>query len=635
MSSWILRILLFVAVMPLTFRLGALEVRNFTYSHLGAAEGLDNQRVFSIKQSGSGAVWWSTMMGVGRYNGLKVKNYRLDRGTPYGHLGGRVIHLTTEEGVIYAFDNRGTIYVFNFMRNEFEQVTSISRKLGHQVGLNDLHVRGDKMYLALHDGVYVMKDTTLTQVMKGAYVNQIVTVEGRLLFCAREGVYDERGKLLLPYNTECGYYDELSSKLWLGGYENGLHVITFGQKGSVATDQFVGRASGSAQVNPIRSICPYDDDTMLIGIDGEGVWQVSRDGRGECALLFDANETEHGVLHGNGVYSIAVDTWKNIIIGTYSGGIDIARPIGSTTAIFRHMANEPQSLSNDNVNAVMSLSDDLVLMGTENGISIYNTKTGQWRHCCQGTVVLSATKMPGGSVLVSTYGKGVYEIDSQANGLPSNYVRSLLKSHDGRIWIATDQGLAFVMPNEPNKVVNVNYCYGLNREYARGAAQNLPDGDIIFGTTTGAIVIHPENVQSIDYTAQLVILGIECDVDQEKLQSEKVYSLLEKGEIHLAYNQRTFEVLFESVNMRNHFDIAYRYQVGQGDLKVIINTHHENMTYCCRFLVSETKKRGFSTFVWDNNAFGSGSEHFGIFDRNKSMKVVADWTLTGIMEGAK
>ena len=72
-------------------------------------------------------------------------------------------------------------------------------------------------------------------------------------------------------------------------------------------------------------------------------------------------------------------------------------------------------------------------------------------------------------------------------------------------------------------------------------------------------------MQSIDYTAQLVILGIECDVDQEKLQSEKVYSLLEKGEIHLAYNQRTFEVLFESVNMRNHFDIAYRYQVGQGD----------------------------------------------------------------------
>ena len=62
---------------------------------------------------------------------------------------------------------------------------------------------------------------------------------------------------------------------------------------------------------------------------------------------------------------------------------------------------------------------------------------------------------------------------------------------------------------------------------------------------------------------------------------------------------------------------------------------HENMTYYCRFLVSETKKRGIATFVWDNNSFGSGPEKFGIFDRNSGMKVKNTWTLQGIMEGAK
>ena len=61
---------------------------------------------------------------------------------------------------------------------------------------------------------------------------------------------------------------------------------------------------------------------------------------------------------------------------------------------------------------------------------------------------------------------------------------------------------------------------------------------------------------------------------------------------------------------------------------------HENMTYYCRFLVSEARKRGFSTFVWDNNAFGNGMEMFGIFDRSHSMKVKAPWILQGIMEGA-
>ena len=207
------------------------------------------------------------------------------------------------------------------------------------------------------------------------------------------------------------YYDELSDKLWLGGYENGLHIVTLGDDNAVTSDVFVSLTGNAQPQNPIRSICPYDDETMLIGIDGEGVFQMRRDGRGSCSQLFDANESEMGVLHGNGIYSIVVDTWKNIVIGSYSGGIDIARPIGSTAAIYRHVRNDIQSLRNDHVNLVTPLSDHLLLMGTDNGISILDTQTGLWQHCCQGTVVLSACQQPDGGLLVSTYGKGIYEID--------------------------------------------------------------------------------------------------------------------------------------------------------------------------------------------------------------------------------
>ena len=680
---------------------GALQVDDFTFFHVGKANGLDNQRIFSVCQTSSGAVWWSTMTGVGRFNGSKVKNYSLDAQTPFSHMGGRVIRLSTDSTAIYAFDNRGSIYRFSPFSGRFDIVTRIPDKIGHDVALNDIRIVGKKLYLALHDGVYLFQDDVLKQILRGPYVNSIVSMHNRLLFCAREGVFDEQGHHLLPYNTETGYYDELSGHLWLGGYENGLHLVTIGQNSTVKNDQFI-RLTGDVQPqNPIRSICPYDDETMLIGVDGEGVYQMRRDGRGSCSLLFDANSSTGGILHGNGVYSIAVDSWKNIIVGTYSGGIDIARPIGSTTAIYHHIPNNQQSLLNNHVNMVMPVSDNLLMMGTDNGISILNTKTGLWQHSCQGVVALGATCLSDGSVLVSTYGKGVYEIDSHANvrhiyttgnsalkddhvyvtlcdkdggywvgslngdllyksaegihyypvhdvqaisqlasgqiavgtafglklitpgsdtikelnyapsgvtdvnpfvthllssglelwiatdgggvyvyhqakhesrqitkehGLPSNYVRSLVKGRDGRIWIATDEGLSFVAPDNPNQVVNVNYCYGLDQEYSRGAAQNLPDGDIIFGTTAGAIVIHPENVQSINYTAKLIILGVNCAVNQEKLQTEDIYTRLQRGELRLSYDQRTFDLLFESVNMRNHFDIAYRYSIDHGDM---------------------------------------------------------------------
>ena len=605
----------------------ALDVRDFSYLHLSKDNGMDNHRVFSICETENGAIWWSTKSGVGRYNGSVVKSYPLDKDTPYGHQGGRVIHLTFSHETLYAFDNRGTIYCFNSILDQFGLRASLSKMMKHDVALNDVYATDEGLYLAMHDGVYLLKDDRLTLLFKSAYVNRIIPMKHRLLFGTRDGLYSHKGRRLLPYNVESGYFDELSDKLWLGSYENGLDIVSMTDNGQILRDDCVS-LEGYTRQNPIRSICPYNDETMLIGIDGQGVYQMNRNGSGQASLLFDANESVHGVLHGNGVYSVLVDQWKNIVVGTYSGGIDIARPIGSTTAVFNHIPNNRQTLLNDHVNMVMPLSENLLLMGTDNGISILDTKTGTWQHCCQGTVVLNACRKPDGGVLVSTYGKGVYDIgphidvrqvlttaggmlkddhvytvffdrdgslwvgslngdllqkkgseliyypihDVQSitqlasgqiavgtafglklitpengrvrdlkyapsgltdinpfvnhlmshglelwiatdgggiyiyhqakrecrqltmkDGLPSNHVSSLITGKDGRIWIATEEGLAYISPDEPSKIVNVNYCYGLNREYTRGAVANLPGGDIIYGTTTGAVIIQNDD----------------------------------------------------------------------------------------------------------------------------------------------
>lgn len=693
-------LLLFLS--PLLTETRAIEVSDFTFSHLGKAEGLESQRIFSVCQTSSGALWWSSKAGVDRYNGAAIRNYLLGGPSTYARQGGRVVHLSTDGKVVYAFDNRGSIYVYQPVQDRFQFLASVSEKMGHEVALNDIHVSPDGLLLAMHDGVYQLRDTTLTAVTKNGYVNSIVQMEDRLLFCGREGVFDQQGRKLLPYNAESGYYDPLHHKLWIGGYENGLHLVTMDKAGNVASEQFV-RLNDHPNQYPIRCIRPYDDTTMLIGIDGLGVYQTPRDGTGQGRPLFDANEAPHAVLHGNGVYSIVVDSWQNIVVGTYSGGIDIARPVGSTTAIFEHMPNNPQSLKNDHVNTVAQLSDHLLLMGTDNGISIWDSRKATWQHLGQGTVVLHLTKMPDGSLLASTYGKGVFRIDAnglvrqaystadgtlrddhvyatfcdrdhrlwmgclsgdlvsvdangqtayypvdnvqtivqlpsgqmavgtafglklvkpgskdvetldyapegvtdvcpfvthlflhdgqlwiatdgggvyiydlktrksrqltKTDGLPSDYVSSLTSDRSGRIWIATEEGLAFVPQTSSARptIVNVNYCYGLDREYTRGAVAPLADGDILYGTTTGALISHPDDLHPINYTAELHILRVSCSNDDSEFFNEQVHRMLERDEIRLGYGQRTFDIYFESINMRNHFDIAYRYKMGDGE----------------------------------------------------------------------
>lgn len=66
---------------------------------------------------------------------------------------------------------------------------------------------------------------------------------------------------------------------------------------------------------------------------------------------------------------------------------------------------------------------------------------------------------------------------------------------------ATEHGLAFITRQAHPEVVNVNYCYGVNREYSEGAVCSLADGNILYGSTTGALVINPDNIQKINYTA--------------------------------------------------------------------------------------------------------------------------------------
>ena len=463
----------------------------------------------------------------------------------------------------------------------------------------------------------------------------------------------------------------------------------------------------------MRSFSPYDDETMLIGIDGLGVYKVSRKGTpGQQALLFDANEGAHGVLHGNGVYSVLLDSWGNIVMGSYSGGIDIARPVGSTMAVYEHVRDNLQTISNDRVNSVVQVGNKL-LLGTDNGISILDMASNTWQHICQGSVVVDLFRTNDGRVLASTFGKGVYEVrpngtasqlynvpngtlkddhvyasfidrdnnlwmgclygdlvmknasgihyypvnnvqciiqlpngevavgtangiklikpgqeeigelnyqpdkatdvnryvvsmsvnngnelwiatdgggvyiyDLQAktcrqlttaNGLPSNCVCSLTAGDDGRIWVATEQGLSFVSPQAPEKAIDVNYCYGLSREYSSGAATLLNDGKMLFGSTTGAVMINPQYLQAIDYTTRLHIMGVSCGDDDNDKFKEEVHAMLAKDELQLSSSQNTFDLYYESINLRNQFDIAYQYKLGNGDWSQLTDEQYTEM----------------------------------------------------------
>ena len=688
------------------------ELNQFTYSHLGMEDGMHSQRVYSILQTSDGAIWWGTKNGVERYNGVTIRHYQLGEQDKYSNDAGRIIKLMVDEErdsskSLYAYDDKGFIFVYDAATDRFKLKVNIREMVGGEIRLNDICPTEQGLWTATNQGIYILDGRTAKAVKKGISVICIVRTEKHLIFCTRSGIFEiavtsngtEKPRKIAAGNMESGYYDPLYDKVWLGGFSSGLYMLdNNGELTRVAQKE-------AALQQPIRSICPYNSKTMLIGIDGKGVYWIDRrpdeQGQYKSGLLFDANEGPKGVLHGNGIYSMICDSWENIVIGSYSGGIDIARPVGSTSAVFRHEQNNQQSLLNNHVNCVLRVSSSLMAMGTDNGVSLFNPQTGFWQHTCRDMVVLSLCMAPNGSILAATYGNGVYEIapngsahplydeengtlqdnhvfsllfdrkgdlwmgcldgalvqktptgckyhqvkyvnallelpnghiavgtayglwivdpvtgkvnelNYQADrkddvnrfilslllngtdelwigtdgggayiynlqtkkcrqmttkdGLPSNSVRSFCKDHFNRIMIATEHGLAFVKPNQPTKAVDVNYCYGLGCEYTNGASTILGNNHILLGTTSGAIIINPENIQAINYLADLRLTSVNCSDDDDDDFKEETYQMLQDGSLKLPYDKRTFVLNFESINLRNQFDIVYQYQVAGGE----------------------------------------------------------------------
>ena len=238
-----------------------------------------------------------------------------------------------------------------------------------------------------------------------------------------------------------------------------------------------------------------------------------------------------------------------------------------------------------NVKDIVQLPDGRVAVGTVNGIFCIDSRTSE--------VSSLIYKSPDGSDDVSRYvcamhlhdgnclwigtdGGGIYVYDMEdgttrqlqvGDGLPSNTISSICADMYGRIMIATDYGLAYVDEEYSDKAVNVNYGYDVDREYVGLAVANLSDGQILYGTTTGALIINPENLKGIDYVAKLRLLNVYCS-DRHEDFSEVLAGVRQGDPLELKYDQRTFELSFECINLRNQDDILYQYKVGNGEWSV-------------------------------------------------------------------
>lgn len=474
LQPYILFILLLLAtVLPAH---GHISRNMFMVSNLNTDNGLSSSRVYSIVEAEDGAMWISTKRGVDRYNGQLVSNYTLATEMQYSDASGRNIKLTQDHHrQIYAYDNKGKVYIYNKVKDTFVLRCNLQKILGGSIVLNELLVdEKGNFWLAMDKGLYCLSASADGKeivrekakgrfILKNTYINHIQFVGQRLLIGTSKDVYcysvatQKIAKKISGSSVVSSYHDVEGHHIWLGTFHEGVKVVddrTWKPINSIAFHSL----QNIPQI-PVRSIISFDHQTILMAVDGAGIYAYDKLNK-QTKLLLDTDGRPGNILKGNGLYTLCRDRFGDLWAGSYSGGVDLAIPMEHTLEYITHEYLNNQSLLDNCVNDVFQSRNGKIWYATDKGVSVYDPQTYSWHHGLYNKVALTICQTVDGRVLVGTYGNGVYQVNSDGISMPaysvsngklkSDYVFSLLSDSEGNLWIGCLDGDMACFPSGKN-----------------------------------------------------------------------------------------------------------------------------------------------------------------------------------------
>ena len=518
LQSYILFILLLLAtVLPAH---GHISRNMFMVSNLNTDNGLSSSRVYSIVEAEDGAMWISTKRGVDRYNGQLVSNYTLATEMQYSDASGRNIKLTQDHHrQIYAYDNKGKVYIYNKVKDTFVLRCNLLNILGGSIVLNELLVdEKGNFWLAMDKGLYclsasadgkeiVRKKAKGRFILKNTYINHIQFVGQRLLIGTSKDVYcysvatQKIAKKISGSSVVSSYHDVEGHHIWLGTFHEGVKVVddrTWKPINSIAFHSL----QNIPQI-PVRSIISFDHQTILMAVDGSGIYAYDKLNK-QTKLLLDTDGRPGNILKGNGLYTLCRDRFGDLWAGSYSGGVDLAIPMEHTLEYITHEYLNNQSLLDDCVNDVFQSRDGKIWYATDKGVSVYDSQTYSWHHGLYNKVALTICQTVDGRVLVGTYGNGVYQVNSDGTSMPaysvsngklkSDYVFSLFTDSEGYLWIGCLDGDMASFPSGKNISRGVGKtAFYLPVNEVQCITESKDKRSIAVGTSHGCYLIDKQN----------------------------------------------------------------------------------------------------------------------------------------------
>jgi signal transduction histidine kinase/DNA-binding response OmpR family regulator/ligand-binding sensor domain-containing protein len=508
--------------------------------------GISLRATNSICKDNNGFIWASSKIGILRLTDNTYHVYQL----PYEAAGAIIVKLVYEQAKLIAYTNNGQVFLYNAISDRFELLINLNKALNNKYfEVNNVAAGADgTFWLGLSTGLYKFKAGKLSLVddsFTDMYAMTWFNAE-QLFFAKSNGILLLNAKTLKkeyllhnvntkPFFVSSVFIDKIQDKVWLGTLSQGLFSF------SLTKRTLVQVLKNTIPLQPVFAIREYTDSTILIGFDGQGVWELEKAGN-KVLNIYKEDAKDPYSLRGNGVYDIFCDKGKRVWVGSIGGGVSFFEIASPFVNQITNQLTDNNSLINNNVNYILEASDGKIWFATDNGISCWNPTSNRWQSfygnkLAQSQVFISLNEDKKGRIWAACYSSGLYVLDgktgkelahfSRAQNSKysvSNFVFDLFRDSQGNIWIGSnkDEFVCF----DPNNDKFKSYT---NAPVSRFAEPS--PGKILLGCSYGIVLVDTQ-------TGKLRNL-VEGVVVQDMLILDNVLWIASNGDGLLQYNLKT------------------------------------------------------------------------------------------------
>lgn len=418
-----------------------------TIKRLGIEQGLSNNYVVSITQDKQGFLWFATESGLNKFDGSSFRTYK-KYSNPLKGISGN------ELNKVYA--------------DKFDDIVWIATQ---RAGLNAFDYKTETFTAFNHD------DQNRSSVVTNDITDITNAGDGNLWIATYHGgvdYYDKKTKKFTHYNQSTlpslasngvwSVTDDGKGHLYIGHVSAGLSVLSLSDK---KIRHFINQpgVSNSLPGNEVRSIYIDRNDNVWIGTNN-GLALFNPDGG--TFVVFRNIKNKPNSLLANVVFSIKQMDDNRIWIGTENGGISILdirqglflSPENVSFENIRY-ADDQSGLSNPTVRSIYQDSFHNIWIGTYGGgvnfvssrPQVFNTWSYSpipsvknrlnnkvaWGICADSENHLWIGT-DGGGINYFVNGENVRTYKKENGELTDNAILSAIKDSEGNLWFGTFYG---------------------------------------------------------------------------------------------------------------------------------------------------------------------------------------------------